>query len=485
MGRINLTKLVNNKITIYLTSRYAVYALQFITSMVIAGKLGPYYMGVYGFLQLILMYLTQINFGIPHSLNVLLVHNKDNKELSDSYIGNSLLIVSTLSIIVGLFYLYYRLFGIASFERYHVDKFVVWICLIGMLQYFNSVFAIVVRIKNKLRLLAFIQSLTILLNFIVIWLFTGEALITALVTNNILANLISIFFAYKHDCFPKLSNVHIKRTLFSEIVKKGFFLFLYNSCFYFIVISVRTIISSNYSIEEFGKFTFSYSVGHALLLLSSAISTIFLPKLIDKMSSRNLNEVRYVLTTVRISYISATYLLVFIALPFFPLLLYFLPKYQDAIYVLNLVALAVLIHTNSYGYSTFLIARNKEKYSALISALSLILNIGFALLLVMVLHVRFGLVVLSIMVTYLFSALACTYVGSRIIGNYSFKKIFTDTFPLRLMIPYVVAALFSVYELESLIFVPLLLYLLMNRKDLVVITNYIKRMISNQNLTDL
>lgn len=479
------SKLFNNKIIIYITSRYAVYGLQFVTSMVVAGKLGPFYMGIYGFLQMILMYLTQINFGIPHSLNVLLVHNKDNEELSDSYIGNSMLIISGLSLFVGFFYLYYKLFGINSFERYQVDKYIIWIFLVGILQYYNILFQMVVRIKNKLRLLAFLQSLTILLNFIVVWFFTGETLITILVTNNVVSNIISIFLAYRHGCFPKLANIHIRTDLLSEIFKKGFFLFLYNSCFYFIVISVRTIISANYAIEEFGKFTFSYSVGHALLLLSGAISTIVFPKMIDRLSSKNLEEVNQVLATVRVSYISASYFLVFLALPFFPILLHFLPKYQDAVSALNLIALAVLINTNSFGYSTLLIAKNKERFSAAISILSLFINIGGALLLVKILHVDYGLVILSIMFTYLFFTLASTCLGTRIIGQYSLKRVLSDTFPIRLLIPYLTAVFLSICKQETFIVVPLLLYVVLNWKDIMVIVKYFKRIVSNQNLTDL
>lgn len=480
-----ISKILNNKIIVYMTSRYAVYGLQFITGLVIAGKLGPYYMGIYGFLQLILMYLTQINFGIPHSLNVLLVHNKENKELSDNYIGNSLLIITGMSVLVGLFYLYYRFFGIASFERYHADKFVIWICIVGILQYFNNIFTTIVRIKNKLRLLAFMQSLTILLNFVAIWIFTGETLITVLVANNVISNLISAGLAFGHGCIPKPSNVQIRKEILSEILTKGFYLFLYNSCFYFIVISIRTIISTNYAIEEFGKFTFSYSVGNALLLLTGALAQIVFTKMLAKLSSKDIDEVNNALTTVRVSYMSATYFLVFLALPFFPILLHFLPKYQDAIYVLNMVALAVLINTNAYGYSTLLIARNKEKYSAIISVVSLLLNLGFALFLVKVLHVEYGLVILSIMLTYLFFTLACAFVGTKVIGQFSWKRVFSDAFPIRLLIPYIVAILLSVYKMESFIFVPLLVYLLINVRDIKIIIHYIRRMISNQNITDV
>ena len=249
--------------------------------------------------------------------------------------------------------------------------------------------------------------------------------------------------------------------------------------------TVKTNNHESYAIEEFGKFTFSYSIGHALLLLSGAISTIVFPKMIDKLSSKNLEEVDHVLTTVRISYISATYFLVFLALPFFPVLLYFLPKYQDAIYALNLIALAVLINTNSFGYSALLIARNKENYSALISFLSLIINVCIALLLVNVFHVGYGLVILSIMFTYLFFTISSTYIGTKLLGQYSLKRVFSDTFPFRLLIPYIAAVFLSVYEQEKFIFMPLLLYLILNKKDIVLIANYLKRMMFNQNLTDL
>ena len=83
--KIKIKSILNNKIIVYLTSRYAIYGLQFIIGMVVAGKLGPFYMGVYGFLQMVLMYINNINLGIPHSLNVFLIHNKDNQEKLDNW----------------------------------------------------------------------------------------------------------------------------------------------------------------------------------------------------------------------------------------------------------------------------------------------------------------------------------------------------------------------------------------------------------------
>ena len=47
---------LKNKIVVYLITRYLTYGLQFFISMVVAVRLGTYYLGLYGIIQLILNY---------------------------------------------------------------------------------------------------------------------------------------------------------------------------------------------------------------------------------------------------------------------------------------------------------------------------------------------------------------------------------------------------------------------------------------------
>lgn len=88
-------QILKNKVFVYLFTRYFTYGLQFVMSLIIAVRLGPYYLGIYGIIQLILNYINQINFGIPHSLNVLLVHNKQNLKKQNSLILNSIVLYSS------------------------------------------------------------------------------------------------------------------------------------------------------------------------------------------------------------------------------------------------------------------------------------------------------------------------------------------------------------------------------------------------------
>ena len=56
--------------------------------------------------------------------------------------------------------------------------------------------------------------------------------------------------------------------------------------------------------------------------------------------------------------------LMYIAMIGFPILLYVLPKYAGALRTINLTALATILYANSFGYSSLLMAQNKEKLIA-------------------------------------------------------------------------------------------------------------------------
>lgn len=480
-----IRNILTNKVIWYLLSRYFTYFIQFITSVIIAVKLGPYYMGVWGFIMLLLNYFQQIHFGIANSLNVLLIHNKDNQQKSDSYITNSMVLVAGLSLVVALIAIYYYYFGIESFQKYGIGNYFYGVCLIAILQYFNGLFINILRVKNEIIQVAICQSMTIFLNFACIFFFTGETLITSLLWGNIIGNIFCVALAYRSKIVPAWHFMSISTNVQKVILRKGLYLFLYNSCFYFIIISVRTLISYHYSVEEFGYFTFSFSLANAIMLLLDALSFIIFPKVVNKLSSDNIEEVETVLNKLRFTYISSAHFLVYLALLFFPLLLLFMPKYAVAWQVLNLIALAVLMNANSFGYSTLLIARNKEKYSAIISFATLFLNCVLGLILVNVFDVKYSFVILSTMLSYLFFSYIVTVVGSKLIGKYNMKVVLKSFFPLRLFIPYMIALMISVFSWKALIFLPLVMYIGMNFKDMLVLKDTIVKIIKKPNIINI
>lgn len=459
---MNIGTIIKNKVMIYLVSRYLTYFVQFVTSLVIAAELGPYYMGIWGFILLLLQYFQQLHFGIANSFNVLYVHHRDSEQECNNYIGNSLALICYLSLLVLCFYLYYALFDIKGFERYHADQYILWVCLIAILQYFVQFFVNLFRVKNQLNRVAFCQSIIVFLNFACIFFFHGEQLIMSLVAGYVVGNLICVLLALTSDCIPKLSSVQIQAIYQKEILKKGIFLFLYNSCFYFIIISIRTIISGNYTVEEFGLFTFSFSLAHAILLLLEALSFVIFPKVIGKLSSNDEREVTSTISLLRTIYITSAHLLIYFAMICFPVLIYLMPKYEMALTSLNLIALSILMSSCSFGYLELMISHNKEREMALLSFFALVINCLLASGLVFVCHVGFSYVILATMATYCIFTLVVLYRSGFVAGRMSPTALLAEWFPLRLAAPYTCALALSLTEIEKFIFAPLLLAVVLN-----------------------
>lgn len=482
---MNVKSLALNKVVFYLLSRYFTYFIQFVTSLVIAVKLGPYYMGVWGFILLLLTYFQQFHFGIANSLNIFLIHHKDNRQEYNTYISNALVLVGGLSLLVFVFAFYYYMVGIPYIEKFHIRNYMLWICLIAVLQYFNMLFLNILRVRNCLRMVAFNQSVIVFLNFLCVFFFTGEKLIYYLVAGYVVGNVLGVAATVKSHVLPCFREMQVSCVYLRRIFKKGLYLFLYSSCFYFIIISIRTIVSYYYTIEEFGLFTFSFTLAHALLLLLEAVAFVIYPKVIHKLSSDNLGEVNAMLSNLRKMYISSAHLLIYVALCCFPLLIHYIPKYEGAWQVFNLIALSILMNTNSFGFSTLLVARNKERYTALISCMALLANIVLGLLLAIVFKVPFSFVILATLVAYLLFSFFNVYVGKRLLGKFSLGEIIRDAFPLRLWIPYVTALLLVLGALYRWLPVVLLLYLLLNYRDLSMIAKTGRKMIARPGVVDL
>lgn len=479
---MKLTDLLKNKVLIYLTTRYATYGIQFITSILIAAKLGPYYMGVWGFVLLILNYFGQFHFGIANSLNVLLVQHKDNQDDYRIYINNSIILLLILSTIVGLAYIYYNIAGIPMVEEYEVGKYMWAVCLIAVFQYFNGLFSNIFRVRNKLNSISVTQSLIVLLPFTVIFLFEGKYLLDALVASYLLSNLICIIYSFCTGIIPKFSSLDICPKKLKEIFLKGIYLFLYNTCFSFIVISIRSIVSSYYSIEEFGMFTFAFTLGNAVMSLMEAFAFIAFPKVISLFNSNNNDLVESKLMSVREVYMSASHFSIYVFMLLMPLLGGVMPQYHGSIATFNLIVLALALNSNNFGHSSLLIARNKEKKAAIISAIALIINIVVAELIIQVLHVGYNNVAFATLIANLFICLATYYLCSK---ELSTKIDIANFFPLRLLVPYIVAIVVSLFGLSHLLWFPLTIFIALNIPTLKKIITIAIHMIKDASIINI
>ena len=473
--------LFRNKILLYLFSRYFIYGLQFIISLVIAVKLGPYYLGVWGFLLLIINYFQQAHFGIANSLNVLLVQHKKDNAKSDSYISNSIFLVTCLAFIALSFFLTLCVSGLKSFQKYGVNEYYIYISVIIVLQYYSQLFLNIFRVKNKIGYVTFSQSVIVILNFVVIFFTEGESLVLYLLIGNMIGCLLNTLAAYPAHVLNKIAFSYIKFSIQKEIVKKGLFLFVFNTCNVLIIISTRTFISNYYPVEQFGLFTFSYSFAHAMLLLLESLSFIIFPKLIDKMSVSKNSIAKQNVIDITNYYTTCSHFLIYVALLLFPLLIWFFPKYSNALQCLNLTAMTILMSSFGYGCGTLLIARNKEKQSAFSSSTALLFNCFLCYILIYVINVEFSVAIIASMFAYLIQTFLLCNSAYKLMGCSPMEMI-RNNYPLRLVIPYVIGVVACIFEMESLLIIPLIVFLIFNLKYLLQIKGQLTRMLNNDKI---
>ena len=476
--------LMHNHVIGYASSRYFISALSFITSILIAAKLGAYLLGLWGFILLLRRYFQIVNFGIPDSTTVLCVLNKSDHEKVVLYQTNAIYVVFILSFIILLFGLFHFVFGFSFLLRYELTWEFYILCLVAVLTLFNDLFFKIYRLEGKILELTFYQSIIQILSFLSVLFFDGRILLVSLLLSYLLGNVFSIFvFLIKGSIY---FNGILNKTFIERIVRKGFFIFMYNSLFYLILVSTRTGVSLHYDISEFGYLTFAYTLSNAIILLVDAIAALIVPKLIDKYNTEDRSIIIRVINILRINYMYVSYALMCVLLILFVCLLCFLEEYNSAFDIVIYLSLTVVLQTHSFPYTTFLMAKNKEKKIAVISLVSLLFNLCLMYVLICVFDFKYQYIILGTWTSYyLFLCLSIWQTNRELERFVSVLSVLNESFPIGLLIPSLLLLLIAFFNLKAFVFLPLLLYLIINRKQILIIYNSIKILFKNPNIIDV
>lgn len=253
-----------------------------------------------------------------------------------------------------------------------------------------------------------------------------------------------------------------------------------------IIVSTKTLIGAYYSIEEFGYFTFSYTIAHAALLLLTAFSSLITPKLIDKFNTEDINEIDRTVRLIRIDYVYLSHGLMYAAMMLFPILLLLMPKYAVTIQVLNLTALATVLYTNSFGYTSFLMSKNKEKILAKNSFFSLIINVLLIYVLILVFKVTYTYVVIGTLLSYFAFAYFTVYSGKKELSQPTdCISILRECFPIGILVPFVGAIGITLLNISYLMFIPFILFITLNMKEIKEIFLSLKKIIFKPQIVDV
>lgn len=483
MKRI-VSRLLGNKVAIYLLTRYIVYFITFITSMIMAGRLGPYYMGVWGSIILLLRYFQIFDFGISNSMTVLLVQNKTDKQKCDNLEMSAMVLLCLMSFLVVIIAIYNYFFGIRFLEKFDLGNRFYFVCLIAIFQYLNDYGFRVSRVKGRMFVFTFYQTFLNVVLLPVVLFGIGDSLIDYLIRTYIASHFVCLcLFIF---CGGLSFQGRFYFSLARVIIFKGLYLFIYNFCFYLVILSTKTIIADNYSVDEFGYFSFSYTLAHAALLLLTAFSSLITPKLIDKFNTDDVEEIERTIAILRTNYVACSHFIMYLAMAFFPLLIMLLPKYQGALTTINLTSLAVVVSANSFGYISFLMTKNKERTLALNTFLMLAVNIVLALLLAVLLKVDYSRVVLATLFSYIFYAIIVVYKGKTFLNQqFTLIGVVREVLPMCQLIPLLCACYLSIVGLGSLMWIPLVIFTILNMKELLKIAATVKMVLIKPSVIDM
>ena len=368
-----LKSALKNKIFWYLASRYGTFAIQFLTSIWLAVKLGPYYFGLWSFILLLVNVGTQCNWGIANAVNILLVQHKEDRSRCAAYEFNSLVMTGAICIIPFLVAIYDTFWPISLFAKYQLGRLSYAVAFIVACFYLNLLFINVLRVKNRILEIAINQSLFPVLTFAVIFFATDRQLLNLLVGAYVVAMLVSIFLFARTHCVALCGSV--SASVMREIAVKGFYLFLYNACFYLIMLSTKMLISAYYPVENFGHFAFAFGFANAATLFIDSLMFLLFPKMIDVLRKGESSEVAERLGVMRICYIGTMVLLFVGTICAFSVMIRFMPQYEPSLPILVSLAGTMLIYTFCFGYSAFMLARNQERKMAVYSMVGLVANV--------------------------------------------------------------------------------------------------------------
>lgn len=482
-----LSKIFNNKVVLYMGSRYLTYALQFFTTLIVAIKLGPQEFGIWSFVLLIINFFNIVDFGISNSLNVLLVQERSNTSQCARYISASSIIITILSALVVLTYVLVRYINPEIINKYNAWQFLPVVVFVVILAYFNKSFSAVYRVGNRLLEVAIYQSLVPVLLFasIVIihesplWYMTGSYLVGHVI-------ILIVFLRNGLATFKQLPSAQDIKAVSS----KGIWLFLYNSAFYLIMYLTLLFVSNYYQVEEYGKFNFAYTLSNSIFLLVDAFGFIVFPKMLDKLKSKDYNQCRSAINMVRSNYMTLVYSLVFFALPFFELFCSFIPKYSDCGRALCLSAVALLPYANAFGMNTFLIAQNKERVLSFVSITLLFINAILLLVFKTFMTFPFDLYFLSPMILYVIYTISCALITRRKMGDdINVIETLKLSFPMNTMVFILISLICIILSYSLKLFwvllIPALLYCLINYRNMIDIKKTITAIIHKPNIVDL
>jgi O-antigen/teichoic acid export membrane protein len=457
---------MKNKL-IFTFSKYVTFGLKFILALYIAKYLSPAGFAVYGFAQLVSLYISFMHFGVPLSIHAMLSTAKAEKEAEiKTYVSEGFwLMVSAgfVYCIIGSIIVIANpsLFDKFEFYKYGVLSVVIGVNLI-LVQYFSNVY----QVYGQYIRIALNELVSILLLFSVVFLFNDNpsTLLNTILWVSALTSVINMaFFVYRA---PFKLTLSFRTDVVRRLIKLGIPMLVATVGFYLITISVRSIASYKYSLHEIGLFTFALNISNSVMMGLNAISWTFYSTILANTCG-DVEEAHLYVQKVNRIFNFALCVTIFVGIVFFPILFYFLPEYKEFYNGIAILLLSQIFMSASFGYNSLLVAQGKQNSMALISFVTLAFAAILSIL-VCALELPFVYQTMVILLSMFFYSAQQCYAGAKVCKKNFFGVLFGEVFNYKILIPVVVWLVVILSGLNFLLGIAAtLLFFILSYKDII------------------
>ncbi len=473
----------SNGIVPFAMVRYVSLGLQFIATLLIANKLGPFYFGIWSFIILAKQYLAYTNFGVNYSLNAILSTNFErDEEYKKNIFQNALVATLIFFVIILAVWVIYYFSNSDVFDKYDFKKYSLLLLIFILVENFNQIFINLYRVYSKIKLIAIFRLLIALSRLIPVLYLSGEELIYGLLYYQIAFSVLSYGLFVLNSPIPFRLKFNFME--FKILIKRGISLLFYNLSFYFLIISTKTFISYFYSVEVYGEYGFAAQLASIAQLGMGTISFLFFPKFLNRLKEeREKNLITKNLDMIKNVYSTLYIIITLVTVCFIPVIEVLFSDYEQIKEIFIALLLVNVVLSFSVGHNSLLIAWGKEMILTIIGVASILLNVILLVLLHFITNdlfiVLFGTVISGL--TYSFAVI---YMAEKELSAYrsiiSYKKIVSYIVVLTSMLTILVLDLFFYWYL-----LPLFLYISFDFNNVKLVSNKVIGLLMNKEAIEL
>lgn len=310
-------------------------------------------LGQVALFQTVVLIISTMHFGILNGgYRLYCTENRDEKENINNLFYTFSLAIMLFSII--------PIYLIEQFKGYkELAYFSMITGMFTMVKFWvnNQLIAI-----EKLKLLSNINLLTILLSFLLLAFYRINPLLFSLLSifSQTLSFVVIIFF-YVNEFRP--TKIDFNFRVFKKIMKSGFLVFITGLLLLINAQIERFSIVNFIGVEGLGHYYLAIMFVTLFAIIPSSLDSIYLPQVLKMYKEKSYSLIRASLISqlkILIGYSILSSIVLFLLAK--PVILYFLPKYQNDLIYVYLIFPGLVVYTLSNSYALIFNILNKFKY---------------------------------------------------------------------------------------------------------------------------